>query len=93
MLLSATAVEERRVTTKLSISFTDTHAKLIEDAVKSGQYASASEFVREALRTWARSDELGRLWDEGVASGRARQQLSMAEIKAEARKRMKRRAK
>lgn len=76
--------------TKLSISVTDVHAKMIEDAVASGQYASASEFVREALRNWRGNEALGRLWDEGVASGRATTQKSMAEIKAEARRRAKR---
>lgn len=81
------------MTTKLSISFTDAHAQLIEKAVESGQFASASEVVRTALRKWATDEELGRLWDEGVVSGVAAKQLAMSEIKAEAKARLKRRAK
>ena len=81
------------MTTKLSISFTDKHAELIEKAVESGQFASASEVVRNALRKWAMDEELGRLWDEGIASGFPDKQLTMSEIKAEAKARMKRRAK
>lgn len=34
------------LTTKLSISPTDAHVKLIDKAVESGQFASASEDVR-----------------------------------------------
>lgn len=78
------------MTTKLSISFTDTHVAFIEEAVSSGQYASASEVVRAALRTFMPDATLARLWDEGVASGAAPLQMSMDEIKAEARRRMKR---
>lgn len=75
------------MTTKLSISVTDVHAKLIEKAVESGQFASASEVVRTALRKWASDEELGRLWDEGIASGFMEPGMTMAEIKAEARRR------
>jgi len=78
------------MTVKLSISVTDAHAKMIEDAVASGQYASASEVVRSALRGWTHAERLGELWDEGVASGTAEPQRSMDEIKAEARRRSRR---
>jgi antitoxin ParD1/3/4 len=78
---------------KLSISVTDTHAKLIEAAVESGQFASASEVVRAALRTWTSEARLGVLWDEGIASGRADPQLTIDQIKAEAKRRVKRRGK
>ena len=81
------------MTTKLSISVTDAHAQMIEKAVESGQFASASEVVRTALRKWATDEQLGRLWDEGIASGRAARQLSLDEIKAEGKARLKRRAK
>ena len=37
---------------KISISITDEHAALLQDAVGSGAYASSSEVVREALREW-----------------------------------------
>jgi antitoxin ParD1/3/4 len=84
---------ESAMTTKLSISFTDAHVRLIEKALESGQFASASEVVRTALRQWMPDAELGRLWDEGVASGRPKRQMTMDEIKTEARKRAKRPAK
>lgn len=76
------------MTTKLSISFTDAHAQLIEKAVESGQFASASEVVRTALRKWATDEELGRLWDEGIASGFMAPEKTMKDIKAEARRRV-----
>jgi antitoxin ParD1/3/4 len=81
------------MSTKLSISVTDVHARLIEDAVASGQYASASEVVRDAMRRWSDDARLVKLWDEGIASGRAAKQLSIDDIKAEARRRVKRSAK
>jgi antitoxin ParD1/3/4 len=40
----------------ISVSLTDQHAALIEAAVASGDYASASEVVRTALREWFRTD-------------------------------------
>jgi antitoxin ParD1/3/4 len=75
------------MTTKLSISFTDVHAKIIEDAVKSGQYASASEFVREALRL--REKAIDDAIDAGIASGFGKPNRSIDEVKAEARRTMK----
>ena len=63
-------------------------------AVKSGEYASSSEVIREALRDWHRKrafqdqeiEELRSLWREGVESGKGRYG-SMEEIKQAARKR------
>jgi antitoxin ParD1/3/4 len=78
------------MTAKLSISVTDAHAKLIEEAVDSGEYASASEVVRAALRRWRADAIIGRLWDEGIASGQASPQMTMAQIKAEAKRRSRR---
>lgn len=62
---------------KLSVAVTPEMAALMRQAVESGEYASTSEVVRDAMREWrARRDErakaleeLGRLWDEGIASG------------------------
>ena len=62
---------------KISISLTQDLAGEIEAAVASGDYSTASEVVRDALRTWKqdRSDRtaavrrLRQLWDEGLASG------------------------
>ena len=62
---------------KISIAITrEQHAK-IKAAVNRGDYASTSEVIRTALREWELKEELrrlegeriGRLWDEGIASG------------------------
>ena len=55
---------------KISVSLTDEHAEVIRDAVASGDYASSSEVIREALRDWRTKRTIGRLWDAGVTSGR-----------------------
>jgi antitoxin ParD1/3/4 len=62
---------------KVSIALTPEMASAVRDVVKAGEYASASEVVREALRDWSlkrRERERGvealrSLWDEGKASG------------------------
>jgi antitoxin ParD1/3/4 len=62
---------------KISISLTEELARDVEAAVASGDYGTASEVVRDALRTWKqdRADRtaairrLRRLWEEGLASG------------------------
>jgi antitoxin ParD1/3/4 len=72
---------------KISISLTDEHARLVNEAVASGDYASSSEVIREALRDWRGKRLLGRLWDEGIASGHADEGESIAEIKDAARRR------
>ena len=80
---------------KISISITDEHAALLQEAVGSGDYASTSEVIREALREWkarraARSEavsELRRLWEEGIDSGRSAA-LDMAAIKKRGRQRL-----
>jgi antitoxin ParD1/3/4 len=70
---------------KISISLTDEHARLVTEAVASGDYASSSEVIREALREWRGKRLLGQLWDEGIASGRADEGDTIAEIKEAAR--------
>jgi len=80
---------------KLSIALTSEMAKEVRMAVKSGEYASSSEVIREALRDWRRKravqdqeiEELRSLWREGVESGKG-QYGSMEEIKQAARKRL-----
>jgi len=80
---------------KLSIALTPEMARLVRNAVDSGEYASGSEVIREALREWRmrRSlspqdrNELARLWREGIESGPGRP-ANMAEIKREARRRL-----
>jgi antitoxin ParD1/3/4 len=64
---------------RLSIALPVPMAKAVRNAVENGEYASASEVVRDALRLWEarrqwREHELEILrqrWDEGKASGRA----------------------
>lgn len=62
---------------KLSIALTEELARDVEAAVASGDYATASEVVRDALRAWKRERgdreaairRLRELWEEGLASG------------------------
>jgi antitoxin ParD1/3/4 len=62
---------------KVSVALTAEMAAMMRQLVESGEYASASEVMREALRDWKfrRSqreqaiDELRRLWDAGIESG------------------------
>ncbi len=64
---------------KVSVALTPEMAAMVREVVAAGEYASASEVMREALRDWkqrrserARAiEELGRRWDEGLASGPA----------------------
>lgn len=82
------------VVEKISIALTPDLAALVREAVESGEYASSSEVIRDALRDWKRKrtlqqqemEEFRRLWDEGINSGPAGV-LDMAEIKREARQR------
>lgn len=62
---------------KLSIALTPEMAAMVRRAVEGGDFASASEVIRDALREWQRRRAeraaamaaLGRLWDEGIESG------------------------
>ncbi|NEX23563.1 type II toxin-antitoxin system ParD family antitoxin [Thiorhodococcus mannitoliphagus] len=80
---------------KVSIALTPEMLAVVREAVESGEYASNSEVMREALRDWKRRrtletkeiEELRRIWDEGLASGPGRF-ADMAAIKAEARRRL-----
>jgi antitoxin ParD1/3/4 len=77
---------------KMSVALTPEMAAAVRRAVASGEYASASEVVREALRLWrahqaAREyevEELRQMWREGLESGPATP-LDVAEIKAKGR--------
>jgi antitoxin ParD1/3/4 len=79
---------------RISIALTQDMAALVRAAVESGEYASNSEVIRDALRDWKlkralqqqQIDELRRLWEEGVASGPAGP-LDMRAVKQEARRR------
>ena len=80
---------------KVSIALTPEMAAVVRQAVESGDYASHSEIVREALRDWKLKralqqqevEELRCLWQEGLHSGPSRF-AGMADLKAEARRRL-----
>ena len=59
---------------KISITVTPAMKRVLEDRVASGQFASASELMREAFRTWQRQQDE---YEERVSSLRARVQKSM----------------
>ena len=79
---------------KISIALTPDLAALVRQAVETGDYASTSEVVRDALRDWKikrayqeqQIKELRGLWNEGINSGPGRF-VSMEEIIQEARRR------
>jgi len=64
---------------KVSIALTGEQIVTLKAAVESGEYATTSEIVREAIRDWQfkrelRQEDLRRLrqfWDQGKASGAA----------------------
>ncbi len=80
---------------KLSIALTPEMANEVQAAVSSGDYASSSEVIREALRDWRRKralhaqeiEELRKLWREGIDSGPG-QYESIDELIDSARKRL-----
>lgn len=76
---------------KLSIALTAELAEQVREAVRSGEYASASEVIREALRGWLgnrrSADELRRLVAEGLASGAPQERQSLQTFLASARAR------
>lgn len=77
---------------KISIALTAEMAATVRDAVNSGEYVSASEVVREALREWKlrhslRREEIEQLrksWQKGIDSGPGRF-ANIDAIKAKAR--------
>jgi antitoxin ParD1/3/4 len=80
---------------KLSIALTQEFAADIRQAIATGEYASTSEVIRDALRAWkqvrqARQialDELRMLWREGLDSGHA-DLLDADDIKRRGRERL-----
>lgn len=62
---------------KISIALTAEQIGALKSAVETGEYATTSEIVREAIRDWQfkralRQEDLNRLrllWDQGKASG------------------------
>jgi antitoxin ParD1/3/4 len=80
---------------KVSVALTPELMALLKEAVDTGEYTSASEVIRDALRHWKQRrtteemgiEELRRLWQEGIGSGPGRFK-SIDEIKKEARRRL-----
>jgi antitoxin ParD1/3/4 len=80
---------------KISIALTDEMLASVKDAVASGDYASSSEVIRDALRDWKSRrlretdaiDELRRLVAEADASGYG-PYTGMDDIKAEGHRRL-----
>ncbi len=80
---------------KLSIALTPEFAADIRNAIATGEYASTSEVVRDALRAWKQMrqqrevavDGLRRLWREGVDSGEG-EPLDAEDIKRRGRERL-----
>jgi antitoxin ParD1/3/4 len=80
---------------KVSVALTGEQVSTLKAAVETGEYATTSEIVREALRDWQFKRELRQedvrrlrqLWDEGKASGPA-QPLDFDELRRDARQRL-----
>jgi antitoxin ParD1/3/4 len=81
---------------KLSVALTTEQVSSLKAAVDTGEYATTSEIIREAIRDWQfkrelRQEEVRRLreaWDRGKGSGSATP-LKFSELRREARQRLK----
>jgi antitoxin ParD1/3/4 len=81
---------------KVSVALTGEQIAALKSAVETGEYATTSEIVREAIRDWQfkrelRQEEfkrLRRIWKQGKASGPAKP-LNLLELRREARTRLK----
>lgn len=79
---------------KISVALTSEMADMVRNAVNSGEYASGSEVIRDALREWKlkrvlyqrQLEELRWQWREGVDSGQA-DPFTAEDIKREVHKR------
>ena len=80
---------------KVSVALTGEQLAALKAAVETGEYATTSEIIREAIRDWQLKRELRQedirrlrqLWDEGKASGPA-VPLDFDEVRREAQKRL-----
>jgi antitoxin ParD1/3/4 len=80
---------------KVSVALTSEQVDALRAAVESGEYATTSEIIREAVRDWQakrrlREDDIMRLrqlWDEGKASGEAKS-LDLAAVRRDARRKL-----
>ncbi|MER2535217.1 MAG: type II toxin-antitoxin system ParD family antitoxin [Rhizobiaceae bacterium] len=83
---------------KVSIALPSEMLDSVKEAVSTGQYASTSEVVREALREWemrqtlrrAEIERLRKAWEEGIASG-SPAPLDLYDVKRRGRERLARR--
>jgi antitoxin ParD1/3/4 len=81
---------------KVSVALTGEQVSALKAAVETGEYATTSEIVREAVRDWQLKRELRQqdikrlrqLWDAGIANGSAGE-LDMKKLRREARARLK----
>ncbi len=80
---------------KISIALTGEQIGTLRAAVQTGEYATTSEIVREAIREWQLKRELlqedlkrlRQLWDQGKESGTSRP-VDFEAARREARKRL-----
>jgi antitoxin ParD1/3/4 len=80
---------------KISVALTGEQIAALKAAVESGEYATTSEIIREAIRDWQfkhdlRQEDIRRLrqlWDEGKANGPATP-VDFNELRREARQRL-----
>jgi antitoxin ParD1/3/4 len=80
---------------KISVALTGEQITALKAAIETGEYATTSEIVREALRDWQFKRELPgedikrlrQLWSEGEASGEAKP-LDFSQLRQEARHRL-----
>ena len=81
---------------KVSVALTGEQVTILKAAVETGEYATTSEIIREAIRDWQfkhelRQEDLKRLramWAEGKASGPAKP-VDFIELRKEARQHLK----
>jgi antitoxin ParD1/3/4 len=79
---------------KVSVALSPELLEMVKQAVATGEYASASEVIREALRDWrlrqplkrAEVERLRKAWSEGLDSGEVGP-FDIEEIKRRARER------
>ena len=80
---------------KVSVALTQEMAAFVRQTVESGEYASNSEIIREALMEWkerkdaeaSKAEALRSLWQEGIDSGPGRFE-TIEEIIKEAKRRL-----
>ena len=82
-------------TRHVRVTLTEDQVAAVKEAVASGEYASTSEVVGEAIRDWQlrralrpeEAETLRSLWDEGKASGSPRL-LDFSELRREGRRQL-----